>query len=172
MAQEKNTSPRKFGKLIIALIVIVIISLGAGILYYLKYFSPNVTANQEYVYIRTGATYKDVYKSISDQQIVKDTASFNAAAQGMHYTTRVKPGRYRLHEGMTNRRLINMLASGTQEAVDLSFHNLRQKTDFAGFVSKKLEADSTSIIHLLDSTQFIHKYGFNTDNVYVMFIPN
>src|SRR5579872_2407648 len=159
MTQEKAPSSRKFGKLIIALIVLVIIGLGGAILYYFKYFTPNVTANQEYLYIHTNATYADVYKTIRDKGIVKDSSSFNAAAQGMHYNTRVKPGRYHLQEGMTNRRLINMLASGAQEAVSLSFHNLRQKTDFAGFISKKLEPDSTSMIHLLDSTPFVSQYG-------------
>jgi len=169
----EQTSPKKTKKIFIIIAVIIVLVLGfVTVFFYLRYFSPNVTGKQEYLYIRTGATYPDVYKTIQDQGIVKDPASFNAAAAGMHYINRVKPGRYRLHEGMTNRRLINMLASGAQEAVELSFHNLRQKTDFAGFVSKKLEADSASIIHLLDSTQFIEKFGFNTDNVYVIFIPN
>lgn len=172
MDQEKASS-KKSKKIFIAIAVVIVLILGSvTAFYYLRYFSPNVTGKQEYLYIHTGATYGDVYKTIRDEGIVKDAASFNAAAEGMHYVTRVKPGRYRLHEGMTNRRLINMLASGAQEAVELSFHNLRQKTDFAGFVSKKLEADSASIIHLLDSTQFIEKFGFNTDNVYVIFIPN
>jgi UPF0755 protein len=169
----EQTSPKKSKKIFIIIAVIIVLVLGfVTVFFYLRYFSPNVTGKQEYLYIRTGATYADVYKTIQDQGIVKDPASFNAAATGMHYIKRVKPGRYHLHEGMTNHRLINMLASGAQEAVELSFHNLRQKTDFAGFVSKKLEADSASIIHLLDSTQFIEKFGFNTDNVYVIFIPN
>ncbi len=172
MAQEKTDQPGKSKKLIIAFIVVIIIAGIAGFFYYQKYFSPNVTGSQEYLYIHTNATYADVYKTIREKGIVKDSTSFNAAAKGMHYDTRVKPGRYRLEEGMTNRRLINMLASGAQEAVSLSFHNLRQKTDFAGFISKKLEADSTSMIHLLDSTDFVSKYGFTTDNVYAVFIPN
>lgn len=171
MDQKKTSSGTK--KFFIALAIIIVIILGFTVaFFYMRYFSPNVTDKQEYLYIHTGATYNDVYKTLRDEGILKDPASFNSAARGMHYTNRVKSGKYRLHEGMTNRRLINMLASGTQEPIELSFHNLRQKTDFAGFVSKKLESDSTSIIHLLDSTQFIEKYGFNTDNVYAMFIPN
>jgi len=172
MAQENTGSPGKSKKLIIAVIVVIIIAGVAGFFYYQKYFTPNVTANQEYLYIHTNATYADVFKTIRDKGIVKDSSSFNAAAQGMNYPTRVKPGRYHLEEGMTNRRLINMLASGAQEAVALSFHNLRQKTDFAGFVSKKLEPDSASIIHLLDSAQFVSQYGFTPNNVYAVFIPN
>lgn len=73
---------------------------------------------------------------------------------------------------MSNRRLINMLASGSQEPITLSFHNLRLKEEFAGFVSKKIEPDSTAIIRLLDSSKFVEQFGFTTDDVYAVFIPN
>jgi len=65
-----------------------------------------------------------------------------------------------------------MLKSGNQEPVKLRFQNLRMKENLAGFVSKKLELDSTKLVSLLDSDQLIHKYGFNKDNIYAMFIPN
>jgi UPF0755 protein len=171
MEEQKKSSAIK--KYVIAFAAVIIIALGlTGLFYYLKYFGANVTDKQEYLYIHTGATYQDVYKTIKEEGIVKDTTSFNWAAQNMKYTTRVKPGRYHLVNGMSNRRLINMLASGAQEPVTLNFHNLRLKEEFAGFVSKKIEPDSTSIIHLLDSTDFLKQYGFTPDNVYAMFIPN
>lgn len=158
-------------KLILIILVLVVAGISAGY-FYLRYFKPNVTAKEAYLYIHTDASYADVYKTIREKGIVSDTASFNAAAISMNYVNRVKPGKYRLHEGMTNRRLINMLASGAQEPVQLSFHNLRLKEDFVGFVAKKIEPDSVSLLRLLDSTQFLAKYGFTPDNVYTMFIPN
>jgi UPF0755 protein len=173
MDQTKKTSGTFKKKFIIALVLVIIISLGlTGVFYYLRYFGPNVTDKQEYLYIHTGATYQDVYKTIKDERIVKDTTAFNWAAQNMKYLNRVKPGRYHLKNGMSNRRLINMLASGAQEPVTLSFHNLRLKEEFAGFVSKKIEPDSAAIIGLLDSSKFVEQYGFTTDNVYAVFIPN
>jgi UPF0755 protein len=173
MTQESTTKRGTARKIIIALLIIVIIIFGViGGFVYLRYFKPNVTDKEAYLYIHTGATYADVYKTIQSEAIVKDTASFNAAAHSMHYVNRIKPGKYRLHEGMTNRRLINMLASGAQEPVELAFHNLRLKEEFAGFVSKKIEPDSVSILRLLDSSQYLQQYGFTPDNVYTMFIPN
>jgi len=173
MAEKKQASGGILRKFMIALAIVVFILLAlTGFNYYLKYFSPNVTGKQEYLYIHTGAKFNDVYKTIREEGAVKDSASFLSAAQNMNYVNRVKPGRYRLHEGMTNRRLINMLASGTQEPVTVAFHNLRLKEQFAGFLSKKIESDSTAIIRLLDSASFVEKYGFTTDNVYTMFLPN
>src|ERR1700761_7436516 len=161
---KKKASGGTLRKFIVVMVIILIVALGfTGLNYYLKYFGPNVTASREYLYIRTGATFNDVFDSIKKDNIVKDSATFYWAAQNMNYVDRVKPGRYHLHEGMSNRRLINMLASGTQEPVTLSFHNLRLKEQFAGFVSKKLEPDSLAILRLLDSTSFVQQYGFTTD---------
>ncbi|MDN5289325.1 MAG: aminodeoxychorismate lyase [Mucilaginibacter sp.] len=173
MTEQKAPSKGILKKFIIALVLVIIVLLGfTGVNYYLKYFGPNVTAKQEYLYIHTDATYADVLKTIQQQDIVKDTVTFNWAATNMNYVKRVKPGKYRLHEGMSNRKLINMLASGTQEPVQLEFHGLRQKEQFAGFVSKKIEPDSVSIIRLLDSSSYVAQYGFTTENVYTMFMPN
>ncbi|MBB5394109.1 endolytic transglycosylase MltG [Mucilaginibacter sp. AK015] len=156
----------------IALVVVIIISLaGTGIFYYLRFFGPNVTDKQEYLYIKTGSNLDDVYQSITQQGIVKDTTSFLQAAHSMKYM-KVKPGKYRLKAGMSNRSLINMLKAGNQEPVNLAFHNIRLKDQFAGFISKKIEADSVSILRLLDSAKFAEQYGFTTDNIYTVFIPN
>jgi UPF0755 protein len=173
MTKKKVSSGSTIKKFIVAMVIIVIIALAfTGFNYYMKYFSPNVTDAQEYLYIRTGSGFNDVYKTIREQGIVKDSATFSSAAQSMNYVKRVKPGRYHLHAGMSNRKLINMLASGTQEPITLAFHNLRLKEQFAGFVSKKIEPDSMAIIRLLDSSAFVKKYGFTTDDVYTMFLPN
>jgi UPF0755 protein len=154
----------------LALLFIVIA--GTGINYYLKYFRPNVTGNQDYLYIPTGSDFKDVFSIIAAENLVKDTISFLNAAQNMDYPVKVKAGRYRLTKDMSNRSLINMLKAGNQEPVKISFQNVRLKHTLAGMISKKIESDSASISQLLDSTTFIGKYGFNTENVYTMFIPN
>ncbi len=169
----KKQSTGSFRKFIIALGIIIFIGLvGTLIFYYLRYFGPNVTDKQPYLYIHTGEGYDQLYKNIREEGIVKDTTTFNWAAHNMKYVNRVKPGKYRLTPGMSNRKFINMLLSGNQEPVKLSFHNLRLKEQFAGFAAKKLEPDSASIIRLLDSVDFVKQYGFTTDNVYSVFIPD
>jgi UPF0755 protein len=169
----QKTSGHTFRKFIIALAVIIFVALACtGIFYYLRYFGPNVSDKQEYLYIHTGESYQQVYDTIRDRGIVNDTTTFNWAAHNMKYINHVKPGKYRLHDGMSNRKFIRMLELGEQEFVTLSFHNLRLKEQFAGFVGKKLESDSLMILGLLDSADYVKKYGFTTDNVYSMFIPN
>lgn len=170
----KKTGKLSFiAKVLISLFVLLLIVLtGTGISYYYKYFKANVTANKEYLFIHTGSDFTDVYSTIKTENMLKDTLSFLGAAQSMDYSGKVKAGRYRLKAGMNNRTLINMLKAGNQEAVKISFQNVRLKHTLAGMISKRIETDSASISRLLDSTEFVKKYGFNTDNVYTMFIPN
>jgi UPF0755 protein len=170
---KQTSSGGIFRKFIIALVVLIVLGLGGTLIfYYLRYFGPNVTGKEEYLYIHTGEDFNDVYKTIRDKGIVTDTITFAWAAHNMKYADHVKPGKYRLHEGMSNRKLIRMLQLGEQEQVELSFHVFRTKEQFAGFVSKKLEADSLTLLHYLDSADFVKQYGFNTDNAFVMVMPD
>lgn len=160
-------------KISIAISVLFIIILGGTVLnYYLKYFKPNINGKAEYIFIKTGSNFDDVYATLKSEHILRDTLSFLEAAKNMEYTGKIKPGRYRVTEGMNNRSIINMLKAGNQEAVKISFQNVRLKHTLAGMVSKKLECDSASISQLLDSAEYVQKFGFTTDNVYTMFIPN
>jgi UPF0755 protein len=173
MAKKKSTRSSLIAKAFILLGIVLLIALGITFWnYYSTYYSANVTDKREYLYIRTGSDFNDVMDSVRINGMVKDTSTFRLSAENMDYIQKIKPGRYRLEKGMNNRHLINMLKSGNQAPVTLRFQNVRLKENFAGLVAKQLEPDSLSIIHLLDSTEFISKYGFNRDNVYTMFIPN
>jgi UPF0755 protein len=173
MADSKSRKLSRTSKLIIALVGVILFALGlTGLNYYLRYNGPNVTDNQKYLYIRTGSTIEDVLNTIKEQKMVKDTTTFRWAAFNMDYPGQIKPGKYRLEQGMSNRKLVNMLKAGNQEPVKLRFQNIRLKKDFANYISTQIEADSTALLHLLDSTGFVDKYGFNTENVYTMFLPN
>ncbi|QNN44297.1 endolytic transglycosylase MltG [Pedobacter roseus] len=169
--EKKTMSTGKKAAIVIALIVILIAGYFALNIYRL-YFAPNVTENQKYLYIKTGSSYDDLLAEIKKKDLVKSIGTFTAAAGKMSLATSVKPGRYRLKKGMTNRTLINLIKAGNQDPVKLKFQNIRKKENFAAYLASNLEADSLSFIHVLDSTALISKYGFNQDNVYAMFIPN
>lgn len=173
MSEKNNQQSGRLKKFFIALGILFVFLLSfTAFNYYLKYYGPNVTDNEEYLYIKTGSGFADVMKTIKQKGIVKDTTAFMQVAYSEKYENRVKPGKYRLHKGMGNKKLIRMLALGEQEQVKLAFQNVRLKETFAGMIGRKLEADSVSIIHLLDSTAYLKQFGFTPDNVYVMFLPN
>lgn len=155
-----------------ALLLLLVVGGYFGLNMYKTYLASNVTDNEKYIYIKTGANYDDFLNNLASKEILKDLNTFKAAAVKMNLANTLKPGRYALKSGMNNRTLINKLKSGNQDAVSLKFQNIRKKENFAAYLAKNMEADSLSFIKLLDSAAFVEKYGFNTENVYTMFIPN
>jgi UPF0755 protein len=112
IAKKTNTGSFKSKLWITIGILIVLLLGGTAFNYYMTYFSPNVTAKQEYLYISTGSDFDAVYTTIKEGEMVKDTSSFLSAAVNMDYPQKVKAGKYRMTEGMNNRSLINMLKAG------------------------------------------------------------
>ncbi|WP_028297233.1 endolytic transglycosylase MltG [Olivibacter sitiensis] len=170
---ETNKKKSKGKKVLLAFLLAVLVA--GGIIayrYYERYFAPNVTDSEQYLYVPTGSTIDSVIHNLAINNIVKDTATFRWAATKMEYPSRVKAGKYRLTPGMNNRALINMLGGGLQEPVKLRFQNVRLKSDFAALVASQLEPDSAIVMQLFYDETLAHKYGFNTDNFYSMFIPN
>jgi len=173
MTDQKSGRFSQKTKFIIALAAVVVLALGVTVFnYYIKFVGPSVTDNEKYLYIHTGDNFDKVYETIKTKNIVKKPEVFKWVAEAMDYPKVVKPGKYKLEKGMSNRSLINMLKSGRQEAVNLRFKSYRLKEDFAKYISTQLEVDSVTLVRLLDSTQYISKFGFNKDNVYAVFIPN
>ncbi len=157
------------------IVVVVLLAFVGGVVWvyktYHRYFKNNVVADS-YLHIRSNANFAMVVDSIKSHHLLKDTNTFISSAIEMNYVNRVAPGRYHLKMGMGNRQLINMLISANQEPVKLSFQNIRLKSNFAAYIAKKIEADSMSIISLLDSAEYLKSYNFNPQNVYTMFLPN
>ncbi len=172
MEQQKSSNKNK---IIAAFIVIILIAAGAFILprFLKKYFLSNTNLKEKaYLCIPTGAKYSQVLDSVKKNNLLKDVEIFNDLASDKGYPNKIKPGKYAVNPGATNRALINMLISGNQEPVKLSFQNLRLKKDFASFIGKKLEVDSVKMLSLMNDKAFTEKYGFTTDDFYTMFIPN
>ncbi|MGF1925432.1 MAG: endolytic transglycosylase MltG [Bacteroidia bacterium] len=159
---------------IIIIVAILIFTIGGfiGLKFYKAYFAPNVNESQKYLYIKTGSTYDDLLNNLQSKNVLKDLTSFKEAAGKMQLASSLKPGRYRLKQGLSNRAFINMLKAGNQEPVQLKFQNIRKKENFAAYMAKNMEADSLAFISVLDSTALLEKYGFNRDNIYTLFIPN
>lgn len=168
MAIQKTTSKKlKISLYIIALLVVVLAWKG-----YQVFFSSTVTNAEPYLYVYTNDNYTDVLHRIKTNKVVSSPTNFNWAAQAMKYPENVKPGKYKLTEGMNNRTLIRNLRGGYQEPVKLRFANIRLKENFAGLLGQNFQADSAQFLALLNNEGTAEHYGFTKDNFFSMFIPN
>jgi len=162
----------KVGKFIIIFFAIAFII--AGIRAYQLYqyvFQENV--KQEYLLlIPENATFQQVTDSLKVNDVLINYKAFKWVAKKKNYPAAIKPGRYLFEMGMNSNQIINMLRGGLQKPVEVTFNNIHFKEELAGRVSKYIEADSISILHLFSNDEKIKEYGFTPETFRVMFIPN
>jgi UPF0755 protein len=160
--------------LLVLVVVLVVLAL-VGFNVYKKIYSNNINRDIGkvfYLYIPTGGGFENVIDTLSTHNVLVDKNSFEWVVEKKKYQHKVKPGRYEIKQGMSNNALVNMLRSGAQKAVKLTFNSIRTKYELAGKISAQLEFDSTELINLLNDGAFVSKYGFNPESVISMFIPN
>ena len=123
--------------------------------------------------IPTGSDYDSLMKILKDNDLLENYSSFDFVAGAMNYKkSKIRPGRYVLKPGMSNRELINLLRSGKQTPVNITFNNVRKIDELMGKVSHYIEADSISLVKLIQDSAFISKLGYNKYTILSMFIPN
>ncbi len=137
-------------------------------------FNSNVTIDTEvaYLYIPNDSNYEDLLVILDTTGYVNNMESFKQVAEWKKYGDKILAGRYEIHDGMSNNELINLLRSGKQSPVKLSFISVRSLPILAGKVAVYIEADSTQIANLLMDPATAQKYGFNKQTFPAMFIPN
>ncbi|MDR0421148.1 MAG: endolytic transglycosylase MltG [Prevotellaceae bacterium] len=145
----------------------------AGYKFYEYFYAPNTNiVAADFFYIPTGSNIDDVFNMLEKQNIVVDMSSFKRAAGFLKFNS-AKAGRYKITKRMGNREFISMLRSGNQSAIKITFSgNIRSNEKIASIAARYLETDSTSIIEALNDNDFIGKFGFNSQTVIGMFIPN
>lgn len=167
-------------KRIIKIISLVFSILLIGVLFiaynfYQKIYSNNISNQLKepaFLFIKSNATFDAVLDSLASAKLLKDIESFKWVCEKKNYPGKVKGGRYEIKPGMSNNELVNMLRSGNQKALNLTFNNIRTKTELAKKISNQLEFDSLELITLLNDNNFLKKYGFSSETVISMFIPN
>ncbi len=173
MSSRKSNKSLEF--IIAFLFILGLVAGGIGYRYYHFIKSPNLAKelpNDGYFYIPTEATFEDVVNSLKSKNLLLKEESFRWVAEKKNYLNKVKPGRYKLTSAMSNNELVNLLRSGEQEPVNVTFNTIRDLPALAGKVSKYLEPDSTAFCTFLMNDSVISHYGFQQETFLALFIPN
>ena len=151
----------------VAIIIFLIIGI-VGFLFYQKIYSNNVVKTAS-VYIRTTDDFNALIEKIAP--IVKNIDNFTWVSSQKKFT-KPRPGRYILKEGMSNNDVVNMLRSGNQTAVTISFNNQDTLEKFAGRIAEQLDVDSISLRTSFTDKKFLSVNNLSEKSVLQIFIPN
>ncbi len=157
----------------ILLIFVVLIATGFIALAWYVVLKPNVDIKTDtFLYIKTGSSFQNVLDLMDEHNIITNKETFVWVAKQKKYDKKVKPGKYRIKQSMNNNDLINMLRSGEQVPIHIEFNSIRTAEQLAGRMAQQIEADSASIINILNDTAYIRSKGFDQYNRVSVFIPN
>ena len=160
---------------------ILLILTGTGILLvflfviaYSAIFDLNITSDKtsQSILIPTGSSYEQVLDTLKSKLLIRDIKVFNWIAKKKNYPIAIRPGRYVIGNSMSYNGLINLLRSGRQSPVKITFSNVRTLNDIAGKFGKQLEADSAVIVKFFSDESNYLGDGFKKENVISIFLPN
>lgn len=154
---------------ILFLISTLILIIGVfGYNYYQNIFGELVTKDGA-IYIGSNETINDVEKKLFN--FLEDDNNFNWLAQQKKYLN-PKAGKYILTKGMSLNEVINLLRSGNQTPVKVSFNNQDTLEKFSGRISTQIEADSISILEIFKDPVFLKNNKLTEASVLGILIPN
>jgi UPF0755 protein len=154
---------------------------GAGILaiifliiIYRDLFGLNIKEdkNNQVIYIPTGSSYEQVMDTLESKLIIRNIKVLGWFAKKKNYPALIKPGRYIIDKDLSYNSLINLLRSGRQSPIKITFSNVSTLNQIAGKIGKQIEADSLQIISFLSDDINFAGDGFKKENIISMFIPN
>ncbi|TXD50528.1 MULTISPECIES: endolytic transglycosylase MltG [unclassified Polaribacter] len=139
-----------------------------GYNYYQKIFGAAITTNSE-LYIYDTDSLVNVKEKIAEFSNKPNTFLWVAAKKNF---SKPKTGRYLLKKGMSNNDLVNMLRSGNQTAVSVSFNNQDTLEKFASRIAEQLAIDSLEILTSFSDKKFLSEQMFTEKSVFQICIPN
>ncbi len=143
-------------------------------IYYAKIFANNVELKgkkQISFYVPSTADLHDFKNLVNKRGFLLNEKSFWWVAKKKKFE-KIHPGHYQIKAGMSNNELVNIFRSGLQTPVKLLIPSVRTKSQLAGRLSKQVEADSLSIIRLLNDEGYLKKHGFTDETSVSVFIPD
>ena len=138
---------------------------------YKVFFKSNTSFNEDfvYVYVNSGSSQDEMISSISSYII--DVESFIKAAKTKKYLENIKAGRFIIYKGDGNNNIINSLRS-KNIPLNITFNNIQTIQEFSGYISKKIEADSMSLIESFTDENFLKSLNLSQESVLSLFLPN
>lgn len=156
-------------KIIISVSAILLVTAGIiGFNYYSTIFGESITKGGT-IFIRTGSTIEDLTSTLTD--FLPDDHDFDWVASKKKFT-KPKAGKYQLKKGMSLNDLVNLLRSGNQVPVTVSFNNQDTLEKLAARIAQQIEADSTSLINAMLDPAFLEKNKLSKASALGMYIPN
>ncbi|MBO4756886.1 MAG: endolytic transglycosylase MltG [Bacteroidales bacterium] len=159
----------------IALIAALTVAFIAGVMVF-RWYSDNKRANfsrETVLYVYPGMDANKVLRMVSDSAGVLRSRSLERAFADKHVSEYMQPGRYVIKPSSSSVYVARMLNNGWQTPTRLVLSGtMRRKGDIARKIGNQMLVDSAEVAAALNDDALLAKYGFNSVNVFSLFIPD
>jgi len=124
------------------------------------------------IYLPTGSDFRALTDTLERADLLRSRESFIITSRLKSFGKTVKPGSYVIEPGMSNNSLVNMLRSGRQTPVNVTFNNIRTLEELAGKTGGQIEADSASLAEFFHYESNYSADGFTRGTLIAVFIPD
>jgi UPF0755 protein len=150
-----------------AIIIVVLIGGIVGYNYYQKIFGEAII-KKTILFVNSTDTLNDIENNLVG---VSKNQSFLFVAAKKNFL-KPKVGRYILKEGMSNNDIVNLLRSGNQTPIKVTFNNQDTLEKLANRIAQQLETDTTSLLKSFKDKSFLSKNNLTEKSILQIFIPN
>jgi len=153
--------------------ILLVAGFAFTVLLWVIVFRENVSVDDgTRVTIPTGSDFEDLTDTLRSTGVLRSERNFIITSRLKSYGRSVKPGSYMIEPGMSNNNIVNILRSGRQTPVNVTFNNIRTLDELAGKIGGQIEADSASLSDFLADENNYSAEGFDRRTVISVFIPD
>ncbi len=159
----------------IFMIVFTVMASSFAFYFYQIIHTPNLlidSVEDKHFAIHPGSDFDQVRNDLYDLGYLQDAVSFSFLAKLKGYSDSVKPGMYLLKADMSNNEALNLLRSGAQTPVKVTFSVARKLEDLPEKVAPFLAFEAEDLEKVMLSDSVATANGFVRENFISMFIPN
>lgn len=140
--------------------------------YYYFFSAMSANGKSNFIYIDNDDNVDSVYHKLEPVSTHNAIVGFKTLVRHSSYKDNIRTGRYEIGSGNGAFTVFRKLKNGLQAAVSLTIPSVRTADRLAGALSKKIMADSLTLIKMLTDSGVCAKYGYTPETILCMFIPN
>ncbi len=144
----------------------------AGVVYFYFFTSLSSKNDTEYVYIDDDDNVDSVYLKLKPIANSSSFHAFKTLVRHTSYADHIRTGRFAIKPGQGAFVTFRHMKNGLQEPVNVTIPSVRTIADMAHAVSQKLMINEKQLYDSLTNETFCKKYGYNTETIACIFIPN
>lgn len=161
---------------IISIIALFALASGTAGFLFGRYYIDNKRAGfqEKYVlYVYPDMSAEAIVDSISNGAKALSHKSLERCAKKEELHRRIKPGKYVIEPSHQSIYAIRLICNGWQTPQNMTLSGtIRTKGSIAQKISRQMMVDSTSVMNALNDSSFLAGYGFTTENVFALILPD